>query len=106
MRRIRDTAAYENLQGAVATALVETIRADLSEAGLTGGKLKAAVESIAFSVAAIYDGSAHVSIDDDHVVPVLGFAIGRMRDRLLLPDQGGSSVHEFVPSAIAAQFGQ
>jgi hypothetical protein len=38
-----------------------------------------------------------MDLGDDHLVPILGFAEGRMRDRLLLPEgAGGSSLHEYV----------
>jgi hypothetical protein len=43
--------------------------------------------------------------DNDHLVPILGFAEGRMRDRLLVPEGGGSSLHEFLPGIVAEQFG-
>jgi hypothetical protein len=60
---------------------------------------------VAFSLAAIVDGSSPMSIgDDDHIVPILGFAEGRMRDRLLVPREGGSSVHGHVPGYIALDF--
>jgi hypothetical protein len=104
MRRIHDISAYELQEEAIAKAIVETIRADLEAAGLNGKRLRATTQSIAFSVAAIYDGSAYVEDGDDHAVPILGFAIGRMRNRLLVPTEGGSSVHEFIPGALSAEF--
>jgi hypothetical protein len=104
MRRTTNPAQYEIHELAVAKAVVESVRLDLEAVGLTGKALKKAVESIALSVTAIYDGSTHVEVGDDHLVPVLGFATGRMRDRLLLPEEGGSSIHEFVPGAAQAEF--
>ena len=104
MRRIRDTSAYEIHEAALAKALVGAIRSDLELAGLKGNALKTAVESVAFSVAEIYDGSAHVEVADDHLVPILGFAMGRLRNQLLIPEEGGSSVHEFIPGAVSAEF--
>jgi len=104
MRRVNDPVKYETHELAVASALVEAIRAELEAAGLTGRTLRRRTESIAFSVAGIYDGSAHVSVGDDHAVPIVGFAVGRMRDRLLLPEEGGSSVHGFVPGAVRSEF--
>ncbi len=50
----------------------------------------------------IIDGSKQ----DDHLVPVLGFAQGRTRDRLLLSKSGGgSSLHEFVHGNVEDEFG-
>jgi hypothetical protein len=101
MRKIHDEAKYEQLQLAMAEALVDSVLEELRTAGLSGEKLREAVLNVSFSVAAIIDGSAHVEVEDDHLVPVLGFAIGRMRDRLLIPHEGGSSeLHEFVPGIV------
>ena len=105
MRRVVDPFRYEEHELALACAIVESVRADLESAGLTGRKLRSTTQSLAFAVASIYDGSAHVPVGDDHAVPVIGFAIGRMRNRLLLPEEGaGSSVHEFVPGAVKSAF--
>ena len=105
MRQHHDLAAYEELQAALASGLVSEIRGILEAAGLRGSKLQTTVASIASSVADIYDGSAHVQAKNDYLVPILGFAIGRMRTRLLVPEEGGSSVHEFIPGAVSSEFG-
>lgn len=106
MRRIHDVAKYDELQHTMAVALVAEIRDQLEAAGLRGEALRATVESLAFSVGALFDGSTHVQAPDDYLVPILGFARGRMRDKLLLPEDGGSSIHEFVPGAVADAFGR
>jgi hypothetical protein len=63
------------------------------------------VTNIAFDVGAIIDGSQLVSTDDDHLVPFLGFAEGRMREQLPLSQKGGaSSLHEFVPGVVGDEF--
>jgi hypothetical protein len=104
MGRVVDASAYEELEAAVARALVAEIRSALEQAGLSGTALQSTVASVASSVADIYDGAAHVEGGEDYVSPILGFAIGRMRNRLLLPEEGGSSIHEFVPGAVRAEF--
>ncbi len=104
MRRVVDVSAYEELEAAVARALVSEIRGVLEQAGLQGAALQSAVASVASSVAGIYDGAAFVEGGEDYVVPILGFAIGRMRNRLLVPEEGGSSIHESIPGAISAEF--
>ena len=105
MRRVVDVSAYEELEAAVARALVAEVRVILEQAGLRGATLQNTVASVASSAADIYDGAAHIEGGEDHVVPILGFAIGRMRNRLLMPEEGGSSIHEFIPGAVSAEFG-
>jgi hypothetical protein len=85
--------------------IVRCIRSSLEAVGIEGESLKFATSDIAFSVTCAVDGSTHIEIgDDDHLVPILGFAEGRMRDRLLVPEGGGSSLHEFVPGIVAQEF--
>ncbi len=96
---------YEQFQALLLQELVSSIRQRLEEAGIKGKRLRDVVESIAFDVGAIFDGSQVVSSEEDHLVPILGFAEGRMRDQLLLSHSGGgSSLHEFVPGAVEEEF--
>jgi hypothetical protein len=106
MRRIHDATKYDELQHTVAVALVADIREQLEGAGLRGETLRETVESLAFSIGALVDGSTYVEGPDDYLVPILGFARGRMRDKLLLPEEGGSSIHEFIPGVVAEAFGE
>jgi len=97
---------YEQYQQLLLVELVSSVRQRLEESGLKGKRLRDLVEGIAFDVGAIIDGSQVVSADEEHLVPILGFAEGRMRDQLLLSHSGGgSSLHEFVPGAVDAEFG-
>jgi hypothetical protein len=99
-------ADYEQYQMLLLQELVRSVRGRLEVAGVKGKRLQELVEGIAFDVGAIIDGSQLVSTDEDHLVPVLGFAEGRMRDQLLLSHGGGgSSLHEFVPGTINEEFG-
>lgn len=96
---------YERYQALLLQELVGSVRQRLEAAGIKGKRLKDLVASIAFDVGAIIDGSQVVSADDEHLVPLLGFAEGRMRDQLLLSHSGGgSSLHEFVPGTVGAEF--
>ncbi len=96
---------YEHYQTLLLQELVGSVRQRLEEAGIKGKRLRDLVEGIAFDVGAIIDGSQVVSADEEHLVPMLGFAEGRMRDQLLLSHGGGgSSLHEFVPGAIGLEF--
>ena len=76
--------------------IVTSVIAGLAGLGLKEDRLREVASAISFSVAAVVDGSAYVDFEDDHLVPVLAFAEGRMRDKLLAPEEGGSSRHEFV----------
>jgi len=97
---------YERYQALLLQELVGSIRQRLEEAGIKGKRLREVVEGIASDVGAIIDGSQVVSSEDDHLIPILGFAEGRMRDQLLLPHSGGgSSLHEFVPGTVDEVFG-
>ena len=96
---------YEQYQALLLQELVGSIRQRLEEAGIKGKRLRDGVAGIAFDVGAIMDGSQVVSCEDDHLVPILGFAEGRMRDQLLLSHSGGgSSLHGFVPGTVDEEF--
>ena len=98
-------ADYEEYQALLMTEVVRSVRQRLEAGGVRGKQLRELVTHIAFDVGAILDGSQVVSTDDDHLVPFLGFAEGRMRDQLLLSHGGGgSSLHEFVPGAVKDEF--
>jgi len=97
---------YEQYEALLIQEIVGSVRQRAEAAGIKGKRLRDLVEGIAFDVGAIIDGSQVVSTEEDHLVPVLGFAEGRMRDQLLLSHTGGgSSLHEFVPGAVGEEFG-
>ena len=96
---------YEQCQALLLREIVSSIRGRLEEAGIKGKRLRDVVATITFDVGAIIDGSQVVSSEEDHLVPILGFAEGRMRDQLLFSHGGGgSSLHEFVPGTIDEEF--
>jgi hypothetical protein len=95
---------YEERQSRMAEELISVISAALISAKVNDSILKALTEDLAFSVAAIVDGSSHMPFDDDHLVPILAFAEGRMRERLLVPQDGGSSLHDFIPGYVELAF--
>ena len=98
-------AGYEECEVRLMEEVVTSVRSALERSGISGALLRELVSEIAFDVGAIVDGAASMSIDDDHLVPILGFAQGRMRDRLLLASGGGgSSLHEFVPGIVEDEF--
>ena len=95
MKNFHDPGAYERRELRITREIIRSIIAALQNAGFRDEKLKSLTEEIAFSVTEAV-GSTHIDLDDDHLVPILGFAEGRMRDRLLIPECGGSSLHEYV----------
>ena len=98
---------YEEYQALMVEELVRWLRSTLERAGVSGQRLQELVAEIASDIGSLVDGSSHVSTEDDdgHLVPILGFAQGRMRDRLLLSERGGgSSLHEFVPGVVEDEF--
>ena len=99
-------ADYEECEARLVEEIVSSVRSALEAAGIAGERLRDLVSEIAFDVGAIVDGSQSMSIDGEHLVPILGFAQGRMRDRLLLATGGGgSSLHGFVPGVVEDEFG-
>ena len=97
MRRFHDQDAYEQREARLVEEILRATAQALQKAGLRGKKLQTITEDIACSVTSAIDGSALMELGDDHLVPVLGFAEGRMRNRLLIPEDGGcSSLHEHV----------
>lgn len=70
----------EACQALVMQEIVRTLRQRLDAAGVEGRPLRQLVTDIAFDIGAIVDGSQTITTDDDHLVPFLGFAEGRMVD--------------------------
>ena len=96
---------YEQCEVRLMEEVITSVRSALERAGISGARLRELVSEIAFDVGAIVDGSASMSDDDDYLVPILGFAQGRMRDRLLLAlGGGGSSLREFLPGIVEDEF--
>jgi len=104
MRQQHNDRMYAEREMRMVEELVDSIKSALREGGVQYDALRELTENIASSVAAILDGSAHIALGDDHLVPILGFAEGRMRDRLLVPAEGGSSLHGLVPGCILDNF--
>ena|ERR1035437_2546325 len=104
MKVTHDDTRYEAMEQRLMKELVQTVAVYLDKAGLKDAQLRELTTKIAFSVAEVIDGSAHMDFEDDHLVPVLAFAEGRMRDKLLAPKFGGSSMHEFTHGLVKEVF--
>ena len=96
---------FDPLQTRVLTEIVTSIRDGLREVGLTDDQaLKEATGNIAFSIAAIIDGSRVMELDGQDVIPVLTFAKQRNGDELVAAQSGGSWMHEYVFGAVDEAF--
>lgn len=95
-----DTDRFDEFQLRVVEELIVSIRDGLREAGISDdNKLYEATGNLAFSVAAIIDGSRVMKLEEKAVVPVLTFAKERNGDELIAVE-GGSWLHEYVFSTI------
>jgi len=91
-----DSERFDELQLRVLEELIASIRDGLREAGVTNNQaLYEATGHIAFSVAAIFDGSRVMKLDGEQVFPVLTFARERNGSDLV-GAEGGSWMHEYV----------
>lgn len=87
---------FDELQLRILEELIGSIRDALEEAGITDAQaLREATGSIAFSVAAIIDGSRIMELDGEPVTPVLTFA-KEVDGTDLVGAEGGSWMHEYV----------
>ena len=97
MKLIVDEERFDSLQAHLVAEIVASIRDGLLEAGIKDDQvLYEATGNIAFSVAAIVDGSRIMELDGREVVPVLTFSDERNGDNLISAETGGSWLHEYV----------
>jgi hypothetical protein len=95
---------FDELQIYVLEQIVTSIRDGLREAGVTDDQvLYESTGKIAFSVAAIMDGSRVMTLDGQPVIPFLTFAKER-NGADLVATEGGSSLHEYVFATVDEVF--
>lgn len=100
MKVLIDVNQFDALQMRLLEEIIGSVASGLKEAGITDETaLAEAVGSIAFSVAAIVDGSRVMELDGQPVVPVLTFAKEPNGDSLIAAE-GGSWMHEYVFGAV------
>lgn len=106
MRRLQNTSRYDKYQMLFARFMIEQVRSAVEHSGVSVEKIEQTVESIVWSLSTMLDGAALIPLgDDDHLVPFLGFAVGNMRDRLLVPEGGGGSwIHEYTFALVQDHF--
>jgi hypothetical protein len=88
-----DSERFDEQQMLLVRELVQSIRAKLQEAGITGTDLEDLTASIAFSVASTIDDTSAIEVDGTEVHPYLTF---RTSDDELTHCGENSYTHEFV----------
>jgi hypothetical protein len=105
MRVSPDESKFDSLQEYLIGEIVTAIRDGLQEAGISDDQaLYEATGSIAFSIAAIVDGSRIMELEGERVVPVLTFANSRDAEELISASAGGSWMHEYVFATVDEVF--
>ena len=98
-----DEKAFDKLQLFLAKELAGLVKSDLERAGLAGQDLFDATQQIAFSVAAMIDGSTVMHLDGDRVQPVLTFEA--TDGQSLISAGAGSWMHEYIGGMVDDAFG-
>ena len=94
---------FDKRQVALVREIVRAIKNDLKTAALPEDELEDLTGDIAFSIAAILDGSRKMQIDGEPLIPVLTFAQDVKRKKLI-GVVGGSWMHEYAASVTDGVF--
>ena len=97
MEIIRNKTEFDKRQLGLIQEIIRAIKSDLQDAELPDDVLADLTGDIAFSVAAIIDGSRKMRFDGKPLVPVLTFADDNKRTKLIAAP-GGSWMHEYAAS--------
>lgn len=103
MEITQDESKYDKRQLHLIRELVRVIKSDLAAAGISEEQLADATGDVAFSIAAIIDGSRVMKADGRPLVPVLTFAEDDRRKKLVA-GAGGSFMHEYVHGMVDEVF--
>jgi hypothetical protein len=90
-----DEREFDELQLHLIREIIGTIKSQLEESGIPKKKIAEITGDLAFSIAAIIDGSRVMQANSRPVIPVLAFAENSERVSLVARP-GGSSMHEYV----------
>lgn len=102
MKISNDNEQYDELQILLIEEIVTTLREGLRGAGVSDPRvLSDATSTLAFSIAAILDGTHELTVDGVEVVPVVTFARERDGDELIAPEGGASWMHDYVPGLLS-----
>jgi hypothetical protein len=94
-----DESRFDKQQLHLVREIVRAIKSDLSQSGIPEERLADVTGDIAFSIAAIVDGSRVMQADGQVLIPVLTFAEDAERTKLIAR-AGGSFMHEYVHSTV------
>lgn len=92
-----DDDKFDLLQSVFIGGIIDSIKDEVDELGLSPDKSRELVENLSFAVAAILDGSQEVSYDGVTASPVLTF---KGDNNEVICSDGGSYTHEYVSGTI------
>jgi hypothetical protein len=98
-----DDARFDHCQTHLIRQIVRALKKDLEEAGIPKERLADVTGDVAFSVAAIMDGSHMIQADGKPVIPVVSFAEDAEGTRLIAR-HGGTFMHEYVYGVVDDPF--
>lgn len=91
--------AFDKRQLALTREIIRAIKGDLADSGIPEERLADVTGDVAFSIAAIIDGSRVMQADGQPLIPVLTFADDAQRSKFI-GRAGGSFMHEYVHSTV------
>lgn len=94
-----DDSAFDRCQLRLIREIVRAIKDDLTDSGISHERLADITGDVAFSIAALIDGSRIMPAGSEPVIPVLTFAGDAGRTRLIARP-GGSFMHEYVHGTV------
>ena len=94
-----DEGVFDRHQLHLIREIIRAIKSDLAGSGISEERLADVTGDIAFSIAAILDGSRVMQTDGKPLIPVLTFAEDAQRTTLVARP-GGSFMHEYVHGTV------
>ena len=91
--------AFDKRQLALTREIIRAIKSGLSNSGISEEQLADVTGDVAFSIAAIIDGSRVMQVDGRPLIPVLTFAEDSERTKFI-GQPGGSFMHEYVHGTV------
>jgi hypothetical protein len=98
-----DESRYDKQQLHLIREIVRAIKSDLAASGIREERLADVTGDVAFSIAAIIDGSRVMEADGQTLIPVLTFADDADRTKLVARP-GSSFMHEYVHGTVEDVF--
>jgi hypothetical protein len=90
-----DESQFHKRQLHLLKEIVRAVKSELAESGISEESVEEVTGDVAFSIAAIIDGSRVMQVDGHPLIPMLTFADDAERTKLVA-QPGGSSLHEHV----------